>query len=114
MLASLFDEDAEFINVTGLWWHKRNDIEKAHAYGLKTIFSHSTLSLIRLKVKYLSEEVAVLQAKMKLSGQRSTPTVEKPGTRKNIFTFVVHKKRGNMALCRCSIQILCLIWKQIS
>lgn len=30
-IASLFDQDAEFVNVTGLWWHDRASIRKAHA-----------------------------------------------------------------------------------
>ena len=42
-LASLFDEDAQFVNVTGLWWHDRGAIRKAHAYGLGRIFDRSTL-----------------------------------------------------------------------
>jgi uncharacterized protein (TIGR02246 family) len=90
-LASLFDEDAEFINVTGLWWHNRQAIEKAHAYGLEKIFNNSTLSLLRTKVKYLAENIAVVQAKMKLKGQTPVGDVEQPGLRSNIFTFVVHK-----------------------
>ena len=39
-LASLFDEDAEFVNVTGVCWHDRASIRKAHAYGLERIFNH--------------------------------------------------------------------------
>jgi hypothetical protein len=27
-LAALFDTDAEFVNVTGLWWHTRDEIRK--------------------------------------------------------------------------------------
>ena len=46
-LASLFDSDAEFVNVTGLWWHDRASIRKAHAYGLERIFSASTLTVDR-------------------------------------------------------------------
>ena len=90
-LAQLFDQDAEFINVTGLWWHSRQDIEKAHAYGLQTIFLHSLLRLLKTKVKYLSDHIAVVQAKMELSGQSPVGTVQKPGIRKTIFSFVVHK-----------------------
>lgn len=30
-LAALFDQDAEFVNVTGLWWHTRDEIRSAHA-----------------------------------------------------------------------------------
>lgn len=91
-IASLFEADAEFINVTGLWWHKREDIEKAHAYGLRTIFKDSTLRLLRTKVKYLAEHIAVVQAKMALSGQTPVGNVSSPGERRTIFTFVVHKK----------------------
>ena len=90
-IASLFDADAEFVNVTGLWWHKRQDIEKAHDYGLRTIFSNSTLTLLRTKVKFLAENVAVVQAKMELEGQTPVGNVVRPGLRRNIFTFVVHK-----------------------
>ena len=28
-LAALFDKDAEFVNVTGLWWHTREEIRSA-------------------------------------------------------------------------------------
>lgn len=90
-IATLFMEDAEFINVTGLWWHNQADIEKAHAYGLNTIFKDSTLSIIRLKVKLLTESFAVVHAKMKLTGQTATDGVQLAGRRTNIFTFVVQK-----------------------
>ena len=91
-IASLFDEDAEFINVTGLWWHSRNAIERAHAYGLSTIFNNSILSLITCRVKFLAENIAVVNAKIKLSGQTSIGSIASPEERKTIFTFVVHKK----------------------
>ena len=44
-LASIFDADAEFVNVTGLWWPDRESIRKAHAYGLEHIYDRSTLQL---------------------------------------------------------------------
>ena len=91
-IASLFDLDAEFINVTGLWWHSRNAVEKAHAYGLSTIFNNSSLSLLASRVKFLSEHIAVVIAKMKLSGQTPIGSIVNPGERRTIFTFVVHKK----------------------
>ena len=92
-IADLFDEDAEFVNVTSLWWHNRQAIEKAHAYGLKTIFQHSRLELIRRKTKYLSDDIAVVYAKMKLSGQTPTASVSQPGLRRTLFSFVVHCKQ---------------------
>jgi uncharacterized protein (TIGR02246 family) len=93
-IAALFEPDADFVNVTGLWWTDREAIEKAHEYGLRTIFSNSTLTIIRTKVKYLTEDIAVVHAKVKLSGQTPTPEVANPGVRRTIFTFVVHQSES--------------------
>ncbi len=89
MIASLFEEDAEFVNVVGLWWHNREDIRKAHDYGLKKIFNQSTLEVRRVKVKMLNNDVAIVHARMHLSGQTSHDGVKSPGTRTNIFSFAV-------------------------
>lgn len=53
-IAGLFAENAEFINVVGLWWHDRQAIFKAHDYGLKTIFNHSTLEVRQTKVRTMA------------------------------------------------------------
>jgi uncharacterized protein (TIGR02246 family) len=90
-LASIFDEDAEFVNVVGLWWHDRESIRKAHAYGLTRIFNRSTLRLGTVRVKRLSDDIAVVHARMTLVGQTPVADVERPGTRSNIFSFVVHR-----------------------
>ncbi|WP_194774339.1 YybH family protein [Pararhodonellum marinum] len=92
-LAELFEENAEFINVTGLWWHDRASIQKAHQYGFEKIFKLSSLQLIRTKLTILNEDLAIVHARMKLEGQTSTKEVPKPGVRKNIFTFVVRKQK---------------------
>lgn len=90
-IAALFDDDAEFVNVTGLWWHDREAIRRAHAYGLTRIFDRSTLRLGVVRVKHLSGDVAVVHARMTLTGQSPVAGVAKPGTRTNIFSFVVHR-----------------------
>lgn len=92
-LASLFDEDAEFVNVTGLWWHDRAGIRKAHAYGLERIFSDSTLTIDETRVKPLADDLAIVHAQMTLSGQSSIGTITKPGPRRTIFSCVVHRVR---------------------
>jgi uncharacterized protein (TIGR02246 family) len=90
-IGALFDEDAEFVNVTGLWWHDRAAIQQAHAYGLKRIFNRSTLSLLETRVKWLADDIAVVHAKMELRGQSAAAGVEAPRTRRTIFSFVVHE-----------------------
>ncbi len=90
-LAGLFDPDAEFVNVTGLWWHDREAIRRAHRYGLDVIFSESELTVRRVSVKWIRDEVAVVHARMRLTGQTPLGAVEQPGPRTTIFSFVVHR-----------------------
>ena len=90
-IAALFEEEAEFVNVVGLWWHKREDIRKAHDYGLKTIFNKSLLEVRTVKVKLLSNALALVHARMRLTGQTATGYVHEPGDRSNIFSFVIRK-----------------------
>jgi uncharacterized protein (TIGR02246 family) len=93
-IADLFDEDAEFVNVTGLWWHDREAIRKAHAYGLTRIFDQSTLRLGVVRVKRLRDDVAVVHARMTLIGQTPVASGETPAARMNVFSFVVHRTAG--------------------
>ena len=90
-LAKLFEEDAEFVNVVGLWWHDREAIRRAHAYGLERIFDRSTLRLGVVRTKRLTDDVAVVHARMHLSGQSPVERVERPDARTTIFSFVVRR-----------------------
>lgn len=94
-IASLFTEDAEFINVVGLWWHTKEAIEKAHAYGLAVIFPNSDLKLIRTKSKQLKEDIVIVYAKMELTRQSANEGIRNPGTRRTIFTFVTRQFDGS-------------------
>lgn len=96
LLAELFEEDADFVNVVGLWWENRADIYKAHNYGLKVIFNNSTLKAGKTKIKMLSENIAVINTRFQLSGQSTKKGIA--GDRLNIITFVVRKK-GEHWLC---------------
>lgn len=88
-IADLFEENADFVNVVGIWWDNREAICKAHDYGLTVIFKDSLLKLGKVKVKHLSEDIAVVHARMQLSGQSDLHG--KAGTRNNMFLFVARK-----------------------
>jgi uncharacterized protein (TIGR02246 family) len=97
-LGSLFDEDAEFVNVTGLCWHGRESIRKAHASRLARIVNGSTMATGETKVKLLSPEVAVVHTRMTLTGDDPAGAVTHPGPRTTIVSFVVHRA-GERWLC---------------
>lgn len=91
-IANLFAEDASFVNVVGLWWNDRVAIWKAHEYGLRVIFPDSRLELRKTQLRIISDEAAVVQARMKLSAQSSHGNLSKPASRMNVFTFVLEKR----------------------
>ena len=96
-LADLFEENAEFVNVTGLWWHNREAIRRVHNYGLRTIFDQSTIALVTRRVTWLvggpapDPAAAVVHAKMELEDQSAVADVDDPRPRRTIFTFVVRR-----------------------
>jgi uncharacterized protein (TIGR02246 family) len=97
-LACLFDEDAEFVNATGVCWHDRESIRKAHADGRERAFNNSTLAAGETKVKLLSPRVAVVHAQMTLAGEEPAGTVTQSGPRSTIVSFVLHRS-GDRWLC---------------
>ena len=97
-IACLFDEDAEFVNVTGLRWHDRESIRQAHAARLGRGLHDSTLATGETKVKLLSPGVAVVHSQMTLSGGGSADAVTPAAARTTIFSFVVHRA-GERWLC---------------
>ena len=96
-LASLFDEDADFVHVNGLCWHDRESIRKAHASRLQRVVGTRVLSPAETKVKLLSPEVAIVHSRMALSdGAADNAPGTAPGT--TIVSFVVHRA-GERWLC---------------
>jgi len=97
-LASLFDEDAEFVHVSGMCWHDRESIRQAHASRLERAVDATILAADEPKVKLLSAEVAVVHARMTLSGETPDGEVAQPEPRTTIVSFVVHRA-GDRWLC---------------
>lgn len=97
-LAALFTEDADFVNVVGIWWEDRAAIRKAHHYGLTTFFRTSRLSVGRTKVRRIGEDVAIVHARMILTGQLA-PDGTEAGRRHTILTLVMARQPDDGWLC---------------
>ena len=92
-VAALFAEDADFVDVVGLWWHNRAGIERAYAYGLGTLFRDSTMTAGRVAVKYAGEGVAIVHVRWPLSGQLDQ--IGAPlDDRKTLRVFVAENRNG--------------------
>lgn len=90
-LAELFVEDADFVNVVGLWWHDREHIRQAHAYGFRKIFRNSHMKLGRTSVRELGPEVAVVHAAWSMIGQESHENRE-ADKRRGVLSFTVQRQ----------------------
>lgn len=90
-IADLFYEDADFVNVTGKWWDNKTDIWKAHDFGLRIIFQHSQLEVLKVKVKYPAENMAIVHARIQIHGQTENKG-EEAGERRTMFLFVAKKE----------------------
>ncbi|HEY4536764.1 MAG TPA: SgcJ/EcaC family oxidoreductase [Enteractinococcus sp.] len=90
-LAELFVEDADFVNVTGLWWTTRERIRQAHAFGFAEIFGESTLTVGRTEIRMLGDDHALVHARMTISGQR-TPDGQLAQDRRTVMSFVVTRR----------------------
>jgi uncharacterized protein (TIGR02246 family) len=95
MLGSLFDGDADFVNGTGQRWHGRESIRKGHAawQGAES----AQLSIDETNVKLLLPEVAVVHAKLTMSG-KAPDSGPLAGARTTMASFVVHRV-GERWLC---------------
>lgn len=67
--ASLFADDAQFVNVVGMWWRNRDEIEAAHRHSHTTFFRDSRLEGELRSLKFLCGDVALLHVLWTLTGQ---------------------------------------------
>jgi len=69
VFATLFTEDADFVNVRGVRWIGRRAIQEAHAASHSTIFKTSQLTLRESSVRFLRPDVAVARSITEVTGQ---------------------------------------------
>lgn len=102
----LFAPDADFVNVQGVWWKGRAEIELHHAYSHGTIskseaatlnpqlrhygmFRHSTMAFQSITVRLIRPDLAIAHVSWRLTGDSRT-TVARTG----MLTFVLAPTNG--------------------
>ncbi len=105
-LGALFAPDADFVNVGGLWWRGRQEIQTRHAFvhaaipqnaaGAESvpahrygIFKKSTYQFDRIDVRFIRPDVAIAHGAWTMLGDART---NEP--RHGTMTFVVMQDRG--------------------
>jgi uncharacterized protein (TIGR02246 family) len=72
--ASLFHNDAEWINWRGGLWRGREAIYEGHKGIHETFYRNSTMHFVRLEnVRFLSDDAAVIRVREDLTGDERSP-----------------------------------------
>ncbi len=61
LFGGLYTEDADFVNVLGMWWKGRERIEREHAARHADVFRNSTLTILENDVRFLRPDVVASQ-----------------------------------------------------
>ncbi len=91
--AALFADDADFVNVIGLWWRGRAEIQREHEALHATRMKHSHLAADETAIRFLCPDVAVVHVRWELTGDTGLEGKPLP-PRKGVLTHVVEKVGG--------------------
>ncbi len=91
--AELFRENAEFVNVAGMWWKGREQIKRAHVATHASMFRESRLAISGIAIRFIRSDVALARASWRLTGQRG-PGGEAMPERTGLLVFVLESAGG--------------------
>jgi uncharacterized protein (TIGR02246 family) len=80
-MAALVSDDADFVNVWGMHWHGRAQIEHEHAERHRTQFKDSVWTTREVKLQFLRPDVALVHLHWQMTPQRD-----------GLFTWVMVKE----------------------
>jgi uncharacterized protein (TIGR02246 family) len=87
----VFTEDADFTNIRGMGAHGRTNIDSFHAPVFRTWFKNSHQDIIRSTIRFISPDVAAVDAWWEMTGSTS-PAGQSIPLRKGLLNFVMTRK----------------------
>jgi uncharacterized protein (TIGR02246 family) len=91
-MATLLTDDADFVNVGGIHWKGREQIEREHAKRHQMQFKESVWTTREVQVQFLRPDLALVHIAWGMHGDRDPDgTPRKP--RQGVFTWVMLKDR---------------------
>ena len=92
--AAQFAEDANFVNVLGMHWRGRSEIEARHADVHRTIFRNSTLRTLNCSLRPLTPDVVLAHIQWEMTGHEAPPGVKFEAVRHGLITGVFVEQNG--------------------
>jgi uncharacterized protein (TIGR02246 family) len=92
--AGLFTDDADFVNVAGMWWKGRAEIQAKHEESHATRFKTTHLTSTGVSVRLPRADVAVIHFTWELTGQLDGEGKPVPSRRGIIQMLAVKQADG--------------------
>ena len=71
--AALFASDGDVVNVLGWWWQGRDEIREKLKAAFTVVFRQSSLKIEDVRVRMLSEDIAIAHVRWTLQGALPPP-----------------------------------------
>lgn len=92
-LADLFAEDAEWVNIVGMWWRGKAAVVKAHTVFHEIMFRDTPLHFTDVAVRSVAPGIAVVIGTVQV-GSFATPDGRTMPASGNRLTLVVAQRQG--------------------
>jgi uncharacterized protein (TIGR02246 family) len=92
-MATLVSDDADFVNVWGMHWRGRAQIEREHAERHRAQFKESVWTTREARVQFLRPDVALVHLTWSMAGGRDPDGTPRP-PREGLFTWIMLKEPG--------------------
>jgi uncharacterized protein (TIGR02246 family) len=87
--AALFCEDADFVNVVGMHWRGRKEIEACHVRLHETIFRETKVRCVDWSFRMLREDVALAHVSCQMIGAKGLENWKVPEVRRTEMSLVL-------------------------
>jgi uncharacterized protein (TIGR02246 family) len=96
--ARCWAQDADFVNVAGMWWRGRGEIEERHAASHATRFRQSRIALELAEVREIAPGVGVAHLRWTLEGHEASGPRRTTEPRHGVWTWVLREREGRIEI----------------
>lgn len=93
-VAALYTDDAEFVNVAGMWWRGRAEIKRGTAFVLTNIFQNTRLQTDSVSVRFPTHDTALAVVTQHTVGSFVLPDGTRIASTNNLLTYFLVKRKG--------------------
>jgi uncharacterized protein (TIGR02246 family) len=94
LFASVFSENADFVNVAGKLWKGRIEIESNHAKAHISQMKDSKLEIEKIEMKFVQPNLAIIHVDSSVTGDKNPDGTPRTGIRYALMRAVALNEKG--------------------